>query len=68
MDREPLAAATDGSPRTLKPGCCYHHRVQFGLLIAVLVIIALYLVGGVFRYLRQEFQEPRDKGRSKGRK
>jgi len=35
--------------------------VHFGLLIAVLVIIALYLVGGVFRYLRQEFQEPRDK-------
>ncbi len=61
MDREPLAAATDGSPTTLKRGCCYHCPVHFGLLIAVLVIIALYLVGGVFRYLRQEFQEPRDK-------
>lgn len=41
--------------------------MQFGLLIAVLVIIALYLVGGVFRYLRQEFQEPRDKGNRKDR-
>jgi len=39
---------------------CYHPHVHFGLLIAVLVIIALYLVGGVFRYLRQELQEPRD--------
>lgn len=68
MDREPLAAATDGSPTTLKRGCCYHCPVHFGLLIAVLVIIALYLVGGVFRYLRQEFQEPREKARPKGRK
>jgi len=36
--------------------------VRFGLLIAVLVIIALYLVGGVFRYIRQGLQEPRDNG------
>jgi len=42
--------------------------VHFGLLIAVLVIIALYLVGGIFRYLRQEFQEPRPDGRAKDRK
>jgi len=42
--------------------------MQFGLLIAVLVIIALYLVGGVFRYLRQEFQKPRDESAPKGRK
>ncbi len=42
--------------------------MQFGLVIAVLVIIALYLVGGIFRYLRQEFQEPRDDGRPKRRR
>jgi len=47
---------------------CYHRQVHFGLLIAVLVIIALFLAGGVFRYLRQECQEPRDTHRSKGRK
>jgi hypothetical protein len=27
------------------------------LLIAVLVIIGLFLLGGVFRYLRQELQD-----------
>jgi hypothetical protein len=56
-----------GDSFSLPFGSCYHRRVQFGLLIAVLVIIALYLVGGVFRYLRQEFQEPRDKGNRKDR-
>jgi hypothetical protein len=35
----------------------------FALLIAVLVIIALFLLGGVFRYLRQELQETRGKHR-----
>jgi len=34
--------------------------VSFALLIFILVIIALYLVAGVLRYLRQEFQPPRD--------
>jgi len=34
--------------------------VPFALLVFVLVIIALYLVAGVIRYLRQEFQPPRD--------
>jgi len=41
--------------------------MHFGLLIAVLVIIALYLVGGVLRYFRQEFQKPRDENGPKGR-
>jgi len=41
--------------------------VHVGLLVAVLVIIALYLVGGIFRYLRQELQEPRPGGRTKNR-
>ncbi len=68
MDRGPLAAASDGSTAALTTGCCYHRRVHFGLLIAVLVIIALFLVGGVFRYLRQEFQDPPDKDRPKTRK
>jgi hypothetical protein len=39
--------------------------VRFGLLIAVVVIVALFLMGGVFRFLRQEFQEPRDPNRPK---
>jgi hypothetical protein len=68
VDRGPLAAAADSAPPTLTPGCCYHRRVRFGLLIAVLVIVALFLAGGVFRYLRQEFQEPRDDSRPKSRK
>jgi hypothetical protein len=41
----------------------YYRHVPLGLLVAVLVIIALFLVGGIFRYLRQELQEPRDNGR-----
>jgi hypothetical protein len=37
----------------------------FALLIAVVVIVALFLVGGVFRYLRQELQEsPEDRRRN----
>jgi hypothetical protein len=34
--------------------------VPFGLLYIVLGIIAFYLVAGVIRYLRQEFQAPPD--------
>jgi len=34
--------------------------VPIALLVIVLVIIALYLVAGVIRYLRQEFQPPRE--------
>jgi hypothetical protein len=41
----------------------------FALLIAVLVIIALFLVGGVFRFLRQELQEtPEDRRRDRPRR
>jgi hypothetical protein len=38
-----------------------------GLLIAVLVIIGLFLLGGVFRYLRQEFQQPPSSRRERDR-
>jgi len=41
---------------------CYHPNVPWGLLIVVLVIIAFYLVAGVFRYLRQWLQPDRDDG------
>jgi hypothetical protein len=34
--------------------------VPFGLLYLVLGIIAFYLVAGLIRYLRQEFQPPPD--------
>ncbi len=34
------------------------------LLLVILVIVALYLVAGVFRYLRQMFQGGGRKGRS----
>jgi hypothetical protein len=37
------------------------------LLVAVLVIIALFLVGGVFRYLRQELQDTPEERRRKRR-
>jgi hypothetical protein len=38
----------------------------FALLIAVLVIIGLFLIGGVFRYLRQELQEtPEERRRNR---
>jgi len=35
---------------------CYYRAMPWGLLIVVLVIIAFYLVAGVFRYLRQWLQ------------
>jgi uncharacterized membrane protein len=34
--------------------------MPWGLLVAVLVIIAVYLVMGIFRYLRQWLQPDRD--------
>ncbi|HSO24731.1 MAG TPA: hypothetical protein VLT81_17640 [Chondromyces sp.] len=37
------------------------------LLVAVLVIIALFLVGGVFRYLRQELQDTPEERRRRRR-
>ena len=39
---------------------CYYRAMPWGLLIVVLVIIAVYLVAGVFRYLRQWLQPDRD--------
>jgi len=41
---------------------CYYRAMPWGLLIVVLVIIAVYLVAGVFRYLRQWLQPDRDDG------
>jgi len=43
--------------------------VPIALLVFVVAIIALYLVAGVLRYLRQEFQPPRNtKGDSRDRR
>jgi hypothetical protein len=30
------------------------------LLVLILVVVAIYVVAGVWRYLRQTFQTPRD--------
>ena len=38
---------------------CYYRAMPWGLLIIVLVIIAVYLVLGVLRYLRQWLQPDR---------
>lgn len=46
-------------PNENLPLHCYYLRVPWGLLIVVLVIIAVYLVAGVVRYLRQWLQPDR---------
>jgi membrane protein implicated in regulation of membrane protease activity len=42
---------------------CYHLPMPWGLLIVVLVIIAVYLVAAVWRYLRQWLQPDRGDGK-----
>ena len=47
---------------------CYYRAMPWGLLIVVLVIIAVYLVAGVFRYLRQWLQpDPTEKSDTAGK-
>jgi hypothetical protein len=47
---------------------CYAAPVQsLVLLVAVLVIIGLFLLGGVFRYLRQELQDTPEERRRRRR-
>ncbi len=41
--------------------------MPWGLLIVVLIIIAVYLVAGVFRYLRQWLQPDPPEGHDKDR-
>lgn len=54
------APAYPASPRR-PPSRCYPAAVHSLILLsAVLVIIALFLVGGIFRYLRQELQDTPD--------
>ena len=47
------------APHENLPLPCYHLRVPWGLLVIVLIIIAVYLVAGVVRYLRQWLQPDR---------
>jgi hypothetical protein len=52
-----FSSLTDPNENLTLP--CYHLPMPWGLLIVVLVIIAVYLVAGVFRYLRQWLQPDR---------
>ncbi len=47
--------------RNPKSNKCYHPGMSFVLLYIVIGIVVFYLVAGVLRWLRQEFQPDTDR-------